>query len=262
MSDARADPPRTSFGDVTVCEPLPAVAELEWHRPPANFFDVGLLRGILDGVAWAERNGCRAVVLCSEGRHFCAGFDFSGSGAPLGETIGALYAHADRLVDGPLPLVAAVQGSAVGGGLGLAVACDLRVASPSTRFSANFARLGIHHGFGLSLTLPEVVGHQRALELLLTGRRVDGAEAERIGLCDRLDDDPRAGARRLAAEVAEAAPLAVRAIRATQRARIVERFGAAVEHERGEQLRLMETADFVEGVAATAERRAPRFSGR
>jgi 2-(1,2-epoxy-1,2-dihydrophenyl)acetyl-CoA isomerase len=261
MRDASAEAP-ASFGDVTVREPTPHVAEVEWHRPPANFFDVELLGGILEGLAWAERRDCRAAVLCSEGKHFCAGFDFSGVGTPLGETIGALYGRAYELVCGPLPLVAAVQGSAVGGGLGLALACDLRVASVATKFSANFARLGIHHGFGLSLTLPEAVGHQRALELLSTGRRVDGAEAERIGLCDRLDDDPRAGARRLASELAEAAPLAVRAIRATQRARLVGGFRAAVEHERSEQLRLMETADFGEGVTATDERRTPRFSGR
>jgi 2-(1,2-epoxy-1,2-dihydrophenyl)acetyl-CoA isomerase len=252
----------STFGDVSVVEVVPGVAEVEWHRPPANFFDVELLRGILDALSWAELRGCRAAVLCSEGKHFCAGFDFSGSGAPPGETLGALYGHAYQLVAGPLPLVAAVQGSAVGGGLGLALACDLRVASHATRFSANFARLGLHHGFALSLTLPEVVGAQRALDLLLTGRRIGGAEAERIGLCDRLDDDPRAGARQLASELAEAAPLAVRAIRATQRGRLVEGFGAAVDRERGEQLRLMGTDDFAEGVAASAERRTPRFSGR
>jgi 2-(1,2-epoxy-1,2-dihydrophenyl)acetyl-CoA isomerase len=261
MSGSGTEPPAT-FGSVTVCEPVPGVAEVEWHRPPANFFDVALLRGILDARSWAERRGCRAVVLCSEGKHFCAGFDFSGSGSPPGETLAALYGRAEELVGGPLPLVAAVQGSAVGGGLGLALACDLRVASTATRFSANFARLGLHHGFGLSSTLPEVVGAQRALELLLTGRRIDGIEAERIGLCDRLDDDPRGGARRLASELAEAAPLAVRAIRATQRARIVEGFRSAVERERAEQLRLMGTDDFREGITASAERRTPRFSGR
>jgi 2-(1,2-epoxy-1,2-dihydrophenyl)acetyl-CoA isomerase len=261
MSGPNAEPP-ASFGDVTVDEPAPGVAEIEWRRPPANFFDVELLGGILEALSWAERRGCRAAVLTSEGKHFCAGFDFSGSGTPPGETLAALYGHAYELVAGPLPLVAAVQGSAVGGGLGLALACDLRVASPTTRFSANFARLGLHHGFGLSLTLPEVVGPQRALELLLTGRRIDGAEAEAIGLCDRLDDDPRAGARRLASELAEVAPLAVRAIRATQRVRIVDGFRSAVERERGEQLRLMATDDFGEGVTASAERRAPRFSGR
>jgi enoyl-CoA hydratase/carnithine racemase len=261
MSGSDAEPP-AALGDVTVEEPAPGVAEVDWHRPPANFFDVELLRAILEGLSWAQRRGCRAAVLCSEGKHFCAGFDFSGSRRPPAETLAALYGHAYELVTGPLPLVAAVQGSAVGGGLGLALACDLRVASPASRFCANFARLGLHHGFGLSLTLPEVVGPQRALELLLTGRRIDGSEAERIGLCDRLDDDPREGARRLASELAGAAPLAVRAIRATQRARIADGFRSAVERERGEQLRLMETDDFGEGVAATAARRTPRFSGR
>ena len=251
-----------SFGDVTVTVDDDGVGEVEMHRPPANYFDASLLGDVVAGLAWSDRQGCRVAVLCSEGRHFCAGLDFGASGTPTRQGLEELYGRAVDLVRGAVPVVVAVQGAAVGGGLGLALAGDFRVASASSRFTANFARLGFHQGFGLSVTLPRAVGHQRALELLTTGRRVDGTEALRIGLCDRLADDPRAGARALAAEIAGSAPLAVRSIRATLRAGLVDRFAAALDHERAEQLRLMDTDDFREGMAASLERRPPTFTGR
>ncbi len=250
------------FGDVTVSVDDRHVAEVELHRPPANYFDAELLGGLVDALAWAETNGARAVVLCSEGRHFCAGLDFGRTASPDPDLLRSLYAQAVALVDGPLPIVVAVQGAAIGGGLGLALAGDFRVAAPDSRFSANFARLGFHQGFGLSVTLPRTVGPQHALELLTTGRRIDGTEALRIGLCDRLDDDPRAAAHRLATEIAGSAPLAVRAIRRTLRTDLRKEFAAAVDHERSEQLALAGTDDFAEGVAASLERRPPHFTGR
>jgi 2-(1,2-epoxy-1,2-dihydrophenyl)acetyl-CoA isomerase len=102
------------------------------------------------------------------------------------DRVPALYAHAVRLFAAATPVVAAVQGGAIGGGLGLALSADFRVASPSSRFAANFARLGIHDGFGITVTLPATVGMQASLELLYTGRRVRGEEAHALGLCDRL----------------------------------------------------------------------------
>jgi enoyl-CoA hydratase/carnithine racemase len=175
-----------------------------------------------------------------------------------------LYREALRLFAARTPVVAAVQGAAVGGGLGLAFSADFRVASPGSRFSANFARLGFHHGFGLSVTLPELAGQQSALDLLLTGRRVPGEEALSLGLCDRLveDNDVRLAAHALAAELAGSAPLAVQSIRATLRAGLIERVQAALEREASEQDRLRGTEDFREGVTASLERRAPRFQGR
>ncbi len=250
-----------TFGDVSATPTGDHVAEVEMHRPPANYFDADLLAGVVDAVGWAAGSGARAVVLCSEGRHFCAGLDFGATDRPEPHALAALYATARRLVDGPVPLVAAVQGAAVGGGLGLALAADFRVAAPTTRFQANFARLGFHQGFGISLTLPAVVGRQRALELLTTGRRVGGTEAHTLGLCDRLDDDVRSGARALAAELAASAPLAVASIRRTLRRDVVDGFAAMVDHERAEQLRLMATADFREGIAASMARRTPGFRG-
>jgi enoyl-CoA hydratase/carnithine racemase len=253
--------PDATFGDVTVVLDAEIVAEIEMHRPPANYFDADLLAGVVDAVDWAAEAGGRAVVLCSEGRHFCAGLDFGSTDKPDPTALIALYSSARQLIDSPLPIIAAVQGSAIGGGLGLALAADFRVAAPSTRFAANFARLGFHQGFGISLTLPYVVGHQKALELLTTGRRIEGDEALAIGLCDRLDDDPRAAAHILAAEIAGSAPLAVRSIRRTLRGDIVHGFAAMVDHERSEQLRLMESSDFREGIAASMARRPPEFRG-
>jgi enoyl-CoA hydratase/carnithine racemase len=256
----------TAFGDVEVTiDPTTFVATAELRRPPNNFFDVGLIRSLADAYDHLDGDDrCRAIVLCAEGKHFCAGADFSGSSGGTGAP-GDLYAEAARLFEAATPVVAAVTGAAVGGGLGLACSADFRVGSPETRLTANFSRLGFHQGFALSVTLPDIVGRQRANELLYTGRRIDGTAAASIGLLDRLvgsTAEVRAEAVALAAEIASAAPLAVRSIRATMRAGLADRVRAATAHEDAEQARLRETADFREGIRATAERRDPRFEGR
>lgn len=244
------------------------VAEVEIHRPPANFFDAALVRCLGDAYsALDEDPACRAIVLCSEGRHFCAGADFNGqsSAEPLPEGgAGSLYREAVRLFQTATPVVAAVQGAAVGGGVGLACSADFRVACPEARFSANFARLGFHHGFGLTVTLPAIVGHQHALDLLYTGRRIGGEEAAAMGLCDRLVPlaEVRLVARALAAEIAGSAPLAVRSIRKTMRGGLAGSVATAMDREDAEQVRLRRTEDFAEGVRAAAQRRPPRFLGR
>ncbi len=162
-----------------------------------------------------------------------------------------------------LPIVAAVQGAAIGGGLGLALAADFRVAAPEARFSANFARLGFHQGFGLSVTLPALVGQQRAAELLYTGRRVPGDEAVAIGLADRSAPlgEVRDAAIAFAAEIAASAPLAVASIRETLRGDLADRVVVATERELAEQTRLRATDDFAEGARAMAQRRTPDFTG-
>ena len=267
---ARAVGSAKQFGDVAVGVHDDHVAVAEIGRPPDNFFDAGLIGSLADAYEWAEAEaGARAVVLCSAGRHFCAGADFtgrSGQARPAGAGIGAgdLYAQAARLFRARLPVVAAVQGAAVGGGLGLACSADFRVASPAARFTANFARLGLHHGFGLSVTLPAIVGQQHANLMLYTGRRVKGEEAARLGLADLLadPDELRAAAHGLAAEIAASAPLAVRSIRSTQRAGLAGRVTEAMAAELAEQEQLRRTADFAEGVRASAERRQPKFEGR
>ncbi|MBB2946345.1 enoyl-CoA hydratase/carnithine racemase [Actinoplanes lutulentus] len=235
------------------------VALLELRRPPNNFFDEELLTELGDALQDLDHDAAvSCVVLCSQGKHFCAGADLRG----MGEAgIRRIYRQAFRVFSGRKPIVAAVQGAAVGGGLGLAMAADFRVAAPKARLTANFARLGFHQGFALSVTLPRVVGEQRAAELLYTGRSVSGEEAAVIGLCDEVAEDPRAGALALAERIASSAPLSLVAIRATLRRRLVPEVSAALDVEATAQAALLGTADFTEGVAAAGERRPPQFVG-
>ncbi len=248
------------FGDVTARLGEDYVAEVEIHRAPNNFFDTELITNLADAFERLDESPCRAIVLCSEGKHFCAGANFGG---PRRDDSGSLYGEAVRLFRTRTPVVAAVQGAAVGGGLGLALMPDFRVAAPEARFVANFARLGFHHGFGLSATLPRLVGMQTAQELLYTGRRVAGEEALRLGLCDRLVplERLRAEATELAREIARSAPLAVSSIRETLRGDLAEAVRVATDRELVEQERLRATLDFRVGIAALAERRLPDFKG-
>ncbi|MDX1650560.1 MAG: enoyl-CoA hydratase/isomerase family protein [Myxococcota bacterium] len=254
-----------SFGDVAVALGEDHVAQVELCRPPENFFDRALVASLADALeALDAEDGCRVVLLCAQGRHFCAGADFRARDGGVDAPGRHLYDEAIRLFRTRKPVVAAVQGAAVGGGLGLALAADFRVAAPEARFAANFARLGFHHGFGLSVTLPRVVGAQQAALLLATGRRVKGEEALALGLCERLVacERLREEARALAREIAGSAPLAVASIRETLRRGLAARVAEALARERTEQERLQRTEDFREGVAAMAARRPPDFRGR
>jgi len=238
------------------------VATVEIRRPPNNFFSIDVIGGIAEALEGLDDDDrCRAVVLAAAGKHFCAGADFGGDRS---YTTDDLYAAAVRIFRTEIPIVAAIQGAAIGGGLGLALAADFRIAAPEARFSANFSRLGFHQGFGLSVTLPRIVGEQSAAELLFTGRRVRGDEAVRLGLADRLVplDELRAAAHGLAREIAISAPLAVRSIRATLRGDLADRVEAATHHEAAEQARLQATDDFAEGTRAMTERRTPDFHAR
>lgn len=241
------------------------VATVTLRRPPNNFIDLSLTAQLADVMEALDGDPeCRAVVLASEGKHFCAGADFSQAGRRAGDADASgrtIYTEGVRLLRTAKPIVAAVQGAAVGAGLGLAVVADFRVAAPEARFAANFTRLGYHPGFGLTSSLPRLVGAQRAALMFMTGRRFTGAEAVAMGLADALAEDVLAAATALAAEIAEAAPLAIAATRATLRAGLAEAYEAATAHELAEQARLRETADFREGTAASRERRVPRFIG-
>ena len=161
------------------------------------------------------------------------------------------------------PIVAAVHGAAIGAGLGLAVVADFRVTCKEARFAANFTAIGFHPGFGLTVTLPRLVGQQKARWLMLTGKRITGEEAFAIGLADRLvaQDQVRTTALEMAREIAKAAPLSVQATRETLNADLVGRVPVATERESFEQNWLRETNDYKEGVEASAARRDPDFTG-
>src|SRR6266536_6140665 len=202
------------------------VTTIEIQRPPHNYFDSVLINSIADALEALDKDDtCRAVVLAAQGKSFCAGANF-GDGSTLNKAgqrpgeamtpIGHLYIQAIRLFRSNKPIVGAIHGAAVGGGLGLSMVPDFRVACPETRFCANFTRLGFHPGFGLSVTLPEVIGKQNAAMMFYTSRRVTGEEALAMGLADVLvaQDQVRAAAVKLAAEIAENAPRGVISTRA------------------------------------------------
>jgi enoyl-CoA hydratase/carnithine racemase len=258
------------FTDIAV-EKTGLVALVEIRRPPNNFFDVALIREISTALETLDTDAeCRAVVLAAQGKSFCAGANF-GDGSTLDQDgrrpnelkVGHLYLEAIRLFRTKKPIVAAVHGAAIGGGLGLAMVADFRVTCPEARFSANFTRLGFHPGFGLTFTLPRVIGPTKAALMFYTSRRVPGNEAYAMGLADVLvpQAEVRSAAMALAGEIAENSPLGLMATRATMRGELAERVREATEHELKEQTSLRRTDDFKEGVKASAERRVPRFVG-
>ncbi len=261
-----------TYGDLTVGLGDDHVAIIEIHRPPHNFFDMALIDSLVTALTDLDsESACRVAVLRSEGKNFCAGAQYGQDGQrPAGTGSASTAANPRHLYDAAFdlfstktPIVAAVQGAAVGGGLGLACAADFRIATPQARFAANFARLGFHHGFGLTVTLPALVGQQRALELLYTGRRVPGEEALELGLADRLvpAEDLRSQAHEFAREIAMSAPMAIDSIRQTMRGHLPAAIKAATDHEKAEQDRLRATKDWVEGVNAMNDRRTPNFTG-
>ncbi len=245
------------------------VTLVELCRPPHNFFDLTILSELADCLDKLEIDPeCRAVVLASEGSSFCAGANFSSSTDTSPVThpkiVNPLYQQAIRLFSFPKPMIAAVQGPAIGGGLGLALVADFRISCAQARFSANFNRLGFHPGFGLSVTLPELIGQRHASLLFYTGRRIDGHKALSIGLVDYLVDqnDVRDHALNLAQEIAQSAPLAVQSTRATLRQGLLKRIREAVVRESSEQFNHFASLDFQEGIAASRERRQPCFQGQ
>jgi enoyl-CoA hydratase/carnithine racemase len=242
------------------------VAIVRFSSPPVNFFSRRLLDEIADAMDEAVADGARAIVLGSEGKHFCAGADFSAMGSSAQERAAeaaATYEAGLRILDQPVPVIAAVQGAAVGGGLGLACVADFRVVAPDTRFEPNFSRLGFHPGFGLSATLPAIIGTQRAATLFYLSRKISGAEAVELGLADRIADDGDivAVAAELGGELAAQAPLAVRSIKETLRGQLRERVRDVLPRELAEQRRLWATNDAAAGIRAARERTSPVFSG-
>jgi enoyl-CoA hydratase/carnithine racemase len=250
------------------------VALVEIRRPPNNFFDIPLIKDIAGAFeSFDEDSNIRAIVLAAQGKAFCAGANF-GDGSTLdargrrsnepGPGVAPLYIEGNRLFRTKKPIIAAVHGAAVGGGLGLAMVADFRVTCPEARFCANFTRLGFHPGFGLTVTLPAVIGETKASLMFYTSRRVPGDEAYAMGLADVLvrQDQVRDAAIKLAAEIGENSPLGLIATRMTMRGGIADRVREATDHELEEQTRLRETDDFKEGVKSMSERRVPDFKGR
>ncbi len=246
------------------------VATVVMNRPPNNYVDYGFIRALVTAFAGlAADEACRSVVLASNAKHFCAGADFaqgsvSAARSAVPGEAGHFYKMAAQLFRFPKPIVAAVNGAAVGAGLGLALVADFRITCSEAWFSANFVQIGLHPGFGLTVTLPGLLGRQAAAKMMLTGRRLTGAQAEAIGLADQLvpAGELRVAAMALALEIAEAAPLAVMSTRASLRRGLADVVEVATEREYVEQDWLGATEDFRTGTAASMRRERPVFKGR
>ncbi len=248
-----------------------AIATIFLNRPPSNHVDYEMVREIGDTLKQADGDPeIRVVVLAARGKVFCAGANFSSPGADgdsdasTPQAAGMIYFAGLELLRTRKPIVAAVQGAAVGAGLGLACVADFRVTCPEGRFSANFCRIGFHPGFGLTAFLPRLVGQQAALRMMYTGERIKGEAAVAMGLADILAPNAASVldvALEFANEIATSAPLAVMATRETMRKGLADLYETATNRERVQQDALRGTFDFGEGVRAYAERRRPEFRG-
>ena len=242
------------------------VATVELRRPPNNFLDIDLIGNLATALEDLDKNSeVRSIVLASAGKHFCAGANLIKriNDEAAGKKVTQprhLYHEAQRLVQTKKPIVAALHGSAIGAGL--ALVADFRVTCKEARLAANFCSLGYHPGFGMTFTLPRLVGHQTAKWLFLTGKRVPGEEAVKMGLADRLVDQNkvREVATEMARELAKSGPLAVQAARETLHNDLFDGFRAATEREAFMQMMLRETNDYKEGVKAGFDRREPVFT--
>jgi enoyl-CoA hydratase len=228
--------------------------------------------------ALGEIPSLRAVVLTGAGRAFSAGGDLAmiesmarkGSSNPGVETRREIGGFMRRFYDLylsvrslPCPTIAAVNGAAIGAGLCIALACDARIAAREARLGLNFTRLGIHPGMGATWTLPRLVGPARAAELLFTGRILDGAEAERIGLVNRAVDAEAVlpEALEMARAMALSAPIAVRGTKRALARSLESDLAAQLDFEADQQSLCCESADLTEGLAASRAKRPPRFRG-
>lgn len=211
----------------------------------------------------------RCLVVTGKGRCFSAGADLRSSmqrsdlGGPSEEASFAMYAPFLKVLDVEVPVIAAMNGHTVGGGFGLSLLADIRVANVASKYGVNFARLGIHSGLGISYVLPRLVGLANASELLFTGRLIRGDEALRMGLVTHAEDAEEVlpTAMRLARAIAGSAPMAVQQMKASIRRSLGWDIRAAAREEAGLQAASLATDDAKEGVAAILEKREPDFTG-
>ncbi|PXY29412.1 enoyl-CoA hydratase [Prauserella endophytica] len=205
-----------------------------------NCLDEEMVRELGDAVsAVAGQPAARTLVVTGQGTAFCAGADLPALfGEAAGRSVGELRGHLHNVYDSflrlralKIPTIAAVQGAAVGAGLNLAMACDVRIAGPRASFAATFSKIGLHPGGGCTWFLVDALGPQKALALLLDGGALDGAEAVRQGLALELADDPLAAAHDKAARWAALDPALARDIKSAVGVARSGDFGATLEFE-------------------------------
>lgn len=219
--------------------------------------------------------GARVVIITGTGRCFSAGADFRSQIQADGDDGGrtpqahersyAMYKPFLRVLDIEVPVIGALNGHAIGGGFGLSLVCDLRVAERDSLYGANFAKLGLHPGMAIGYLLPRLIGPARAAELLFTGRRITGAEAMDLGLVNRAvsgGEAVLAEAMALARDIAASAPVAVRMMKRSFYAGLGWDVRRGAMDEAFAQAVTVDTDDAREGMKALLEKRTPEFRGR
>lgn len=259
---------------MTVHLTLDRVALLELDHPPLNIVDGPLLADLdaaLERLEATEPGEVRAVIVTGRGdRAFSVGsdvkeFEAHATSGTRGRERFALEARvAQRLANLPMPTIAAIEGNALGGGLEIALCCDLRVAAEPAKLGLPEVRLAVTPSTGGTQRLPRIVGIARAKELLLTGRVIDAAEAHRIGLVNEVVPAGRAvaRAREIGEEIAERGPLAVRAVKRLVDASLDWSLAAGHEAETETSVRIFQTEDLLEGARSFIEKRPPTYHGR
>lgn len=251
------------------------VATITLNRPEnRNSMTEDVLEGLRACVARVKEDpDLRCVVITGRGKSFCAGADFKSGVQRDGdasrkllpnERSFAMYSPFLSILQIEIPVIGALQGHAIGGGFGLALVCDIRVANRDARYGANFTKLGIHPGMATTYILPRLVGLPRAAELLFTGRIISGAEAADFGMVNHAVAEAEVvpHALELAREIASAAPIAVRWTKRSIYRNSDWNPVPAAQAEAHDQSRTFETEDSKEGIAALLEKRAPVFRGR
>jgi 2-(1,2-epoxy-1,2-dihydrophenyl)acetyl-CoA isomerase len=249
------------------------VAVLTFNRPERlNALSEEIVKGLHEALLrlGADSNvGC--IVITGEGRGFCAGGDvksMAGRSAVSFEERTALISEAGRVAllmrNTSKPIIAMVNGVAVGAGLGLAAACDLRVAARSARFSARFVKVGLSGDWGGSWTVSKLVGSAKARELYFTGKMIEAEEALMIGLVNQVtdDEDLRPETMELAREIAGMPRIALGYIKKNLVAAETSDFATVCELEAVHLARCSQTEDHKEAILSLNEKRAPRFTGR
>jgi enoyl-CoA hydratase/carnithine racemase len=248
------------------------VARLTLNNPPLNLVTAELLDELDAAVARLEASApgdVRVVVVTGEGdRAFSAGSDVKAFESHAGAAGRPHFTREEgvfsRLASLPMPTIAAIEGNALGGGLELALACDIRVASENASLGLPEVRLGVTPGAGGTQRLPRAVGVARAKELALTGRIIDAHEAERIGLVSRVVPAGQAGAvaMEIADEIAERGPLAVREVKRLIDASVHRDIEDGIAAEIDASERVFNSEDMLEGARAFFEKRQPSYRGR
>jgi enoyl-CoA hydratase/carnithine racemase len=263
---------------VEILRPQKAVAILRLNRPESlNAISWQLVEDLHAALDALDRdNRCRVVVLTGAGRAFCAGLDLRDQGNPGALIEGASGPRAGLLAQNRMasliphmrriqqPLIAAVHGAAYGGGLALALGCDIRIAARSARLCTQFIRVGVSGcDIGVSWLLPRLIGASRAHDLILSARVIDAAEAERYGVVTRVADDDQmmAAAEALAEELCGFTPFGVFATKQVMWANLdVPSLETAIQLENRNQIMAGTSGDTEEAARAFFEKRKPRWS--